>query len=175
MRRHCTVSGTSKSGCCLTSESLIERGTEARQQRAWRREGPCPTVFATTRAAGSRSRRRTIIICASTGTCFAAKLTLRLGSPHKAIRVSRTLGYENTRGKRKVMRVVETRTARTGAPNSARFLSHCYVPSCQLERYFFCSGESVSISMPIEASFNDATVSSMSSGTLCTPGVKASP
>src|SRR3989344_2946628 len=42
---------------------------------------------------------------------------------------------------------------------------HTYVPSCQLERYFFWSAVRVSIEMPIEASFIEATVSSIFSGT----------
>src|SRR3989338_5699355 len=49
-------------------------------------------------------------------------------------------------------------------------MSIIYVPSCQLSRYFFCSFERSSISMPIEASLSEATVSSISSETSYTAG-----
>src|SRR4029079_7214878 len=50
-----------------------------------------------------------------------------------------------------------------------------YVPSCQLSRYDFCSGVSVSIWTPIVLSLRLAMSLSSSCGTLCTAGSRRLP
>jgi hypothetical protein len=46
------------------------------------------------------------------------------------------------------------------------FDASCYVPSCQLARYFFCAGVRTSIVMPMDFSFNREISESIFSGTL---------